>query len=113
VLDVVHGGVDCVLSDVAARLSGIRDADAGRCLEVNKTALTVAIAVLCHGGSFLVKSFVNQELDTFTLEVKKHFYSVQRTRPEATRQRSSEFYFIAKDFRESWQLAKGLGKVVF
>src|SRR5262249_54980510 len=99
--ELVNGRGDCVLSDLAPRLSGIRDADAARCLGLNRTALTVAIAALRHGGSFLVKSFVNQELQTFTLEVKKHFHSVQRTRPEATRQGSSEFYFIAKDFQES------------
>ena len=96
--ELVHGKVQCVLSDLAPRLSGIRDADAARCLELNRTALTVAVAVLRPGGSFLAKSFVNQELQTFTLEIKKHFHSVQRTRPEATRQGSSEFYFFAKDF---------------
>jgi 23S rRNA (uridine2552-2'-O)-methyltransferase len=94
----VDDRVDCVLSDLAPRLSGIRDADDARCLELNRTALTVATAMLRRGGSFLAKSFVNQELHTFTLEVKKHFHSVQRTRPEATRQGSSEFYFLAKDF---------------
>jgi 23S rRNA U2552 (ribose-2'-O)-methylase RlmE/FtsJ len=41
---------------------------------------------------------VNEELHNFTLELKKHFDSVQRTRPEATRQGSSEFYFCAKNF---------------
>ena len=97
--ELVHGKVHCVLSDLAPRLSGIRDADAARCLELNRTALTVAAAMLRQGGSFLVKSFVNQDLHTFTLEVKKHFHSVQRTRPEATRQGSSEFYFLAKDFQ--------------
>src|SRR5262245_46726682 len=61
-LELVNGRVDCVLSDLAPRLSGICDVDAARCLELNKTALTVAIAVLRHGGSFLVKSFVNQEI---------------------------------------------------
>jgi len=97
--ELVNGKVDCVLSDLSPRLSGIRDADTARCLELNRTALTVATGMLRRGGSFLVKSFVNQELHTFTLDVKKHFHSVQRTRPEATRQGSSEFYFIAKDFR--------------
>ena len=96
--ELVHGKVHCVLSDLAPRLSGIRDADAARCLELNRTALMVATALLRPGGSFLAKSFVNQELQTFTLELKKHFHSVQRTRPEATRQGSSEFYFFAKDF---------------
>jgi 23S rRNA (uridine2552-2'-O)-methyltransferase len=96
--ELVHRKPDCVLSDLAPRLSGIRDADVARCLELNRTALAVAIALLRPGGSFLAKSFVNQELQTFTLEIKQHFRSVDRTRPEATRQGSSEFYFFAKDF---------------
>jgi 23S rRNA (uridine2552-2'-O)-methyltransferase len=96
--ELVAGKVHCVLSDLAPRLSGIRDADAARCLELNRTALTVATALLRPGGCLLAKGFVNQELQTFTLELKQHFHSVQRTRPEATRQGSSEFYFLAKDF---------------
>ncbi len=97
--ELVHRRADCVLSDLAPRLSGIRDTDAARCLELNRTALRVATTMLRQGGSFLAKSFINQELHTFTLEVKKHFDSVQRTRPEATRQGSSEFYFLATDFQ--------------
>jgi len=104
--EIVHGKVDCVLSDLAPRLSGIRDADAARCLELNSTALTVAISLLRPGGSLLVKGFVNQELHTFTRELKKHFHSVQRTRPEATRHGSSEFYFFAKDFYITGPLAE-------
>jgi 23S rRNA (uridine2552-2'-O)-methyltransferase len=96
--ELVHRKAHCVLSDLAPRLSGIRDADAARCLELNRAALTVATTLLEPGGSFLAKSFVNQELHTFTLELEKHFHSVQRTRPEATRQGSSEFYFFAKGF---------------
>jgi 23S rRNA (uridine2552-2'-O)-methyltransferase len=96
---IVHGKVHCVLSDLAPRLSGIRDADAARCLELNRAALAVAITLLRPGGVFLAKSFINQELHTFTLELKEHFHSVQRTRPEATRQGSSEFYFLGKNFQ--------------
>jgi 23S rRNA (uridine2552-2'-O)-methyltransferase len=92
------GSADCVLSDLSPRLSGIRDADTARFLELNQTALDVATQLLRRGGSFLVKSFVSNDLQPFTLEIKKHFRSVQRTRPEATRQHSSEFYFVAKDF---------------
>jgi 23S rRNA (uridine2552-2'-O)-methyltransferase len=92
------GKVHCVLSDLSPRLSGIRDADTARCLELNRTALALATVLLRPGGSLLVKSFVSEELQTFTLELKKHFDSVQRTRPEATRQGSSEFYYFAKGF---------------
>src|SRR5215813_10675296 len=85
-LELVNGRVDCVLSDLAPRLSGIRDADAARCLELNRLALSVASTLLRPGGSFLVKSFVTPELQIFTLELKRLFQSVQRTRPDATRQ---------------------------
>jgi 23S rRNA (uridine2552-2'-O)-methyltransferase len=98
ILELVRGQVHCVLSDLAPRLSGIRDADNARCLELNRAALATATSLLRPGGSLLVKSFVNQELQTFTLEIKQHFESVQRTRPEASRQGSSEFYFFAKGF---------------
>jgi 23S rRNA (uridine2552-2'-O)-methyltransferase len=89
----------CVISDLAPKLSGIRDADRARCLELNQTALRVAALLLRPGGNLLLKSFINNDLHAFALELKKSFRMVERTRPEATRQRSSEFYFCAKDFR--------------
>ena len=97
--EMLGGPAHCVLSDMAPKLSGIRDADTARCLELNRAALAVATQLLRLRGSLLVKSFVSDELQTFTLELKRCFLSVQRTRPEASRQGSSEFYFCAKDFR--------------
>jgi 23S rRNA (uridine2552-2'-O)-methyltransferase len=91
--------IDCVISDLAPRLTGIRDADTARAYELNQTALSAASKLLRPGGSLLLKGFVSSELQSLTAEIKKHFRSVQRTRPEATRQRSSEVYFIAKDFQ--------------
>jgi len=97
--ELLGGPAHCVLSDMAPKLSGIRDADVARCLELNRAALAVAALLLRTGGSLVVKSFVSDDLQTFTQELQKVFASVQRTRPEASRQGSSEFYFCAKDFR--------------
>jgi 23S rRNA (uridine2552-2'-O)-methyltransferase len=99
VRELIGAPAHCVLSDLAPKLSGIRDADTARCLELNQTALLVAAQLLRPGGNFLVKSFISNDLHTFTLELKKVFDLVERTRPEATRQASSEFYYCAKDFR--------------
>ena len=88
----------CVISDLAPKLSGIRDADSARCLELNQTALRVAVRLLKPAGNLLIKSFVSNDLHGFTLELKKSFRVVDRTRTEATRRASSEFYFCAKDF---------------
>jgi 23S rRNA (uridine2552-2'-O)-methyltransferase len=94
--ELIGGPAHCVLSDMAPKLSGIRDADIARCLDLNRAALAVAAQLLRPGGSLLVKSFVSEELQPFTIELKKVFSAVQRTRPEATRQGSSELYLLAK-----------------
>ena len=96
--ELLAGPADCVLSDLAPKLSGIRDADTARCLELNQIALRTAAELLRPGGSLLIKSFISDELHGFTAEIKKYFADVQRTKPEATRQGSSEFYFVAKGF---------------
>jgi 23S rRNA (uridine2552-2'-O)-methyltransferase len=96
--ELIGGPAHCVLSDLAPKLSGIRDADMARCLELNRIALAVAKQLLRPGGALLVKSFVSDDLQLFSAELKQHFSAVQRTKPEATRQGSSEFYFFAKGF---------------
>ena len=95
---LLHRPADCVLSDLAPKLSGIRDADMARCLELSQIALETAVELLRPGGALLIKGFISNDLHTFTAELKKHFSGVQRTKPEATRQGSSEFYFVARGF---------------
>ena len=97
--ELLDGPADAVISDMAPKLSGIRDADMARAGELNRLALSVAVHLLRPGGTLLIKSFMNNDLHEFTAELKQHFSAVQRTKPEATRQGSSEFYFFAKGFR--------------
>ena len=106
--ELLGGPAHCVLSDMAPKLSGVRDADVAHCLELNRAALLVAARLLRPGGCLLVKSFVSAELQSFTQELKKYFSSVERTRPEASRQGSSEFYFCARNFRGSRPVDTGL-----
>ena len=104
--ELLGGPADAVISDMAPKLSGIRDADMARAMELNGLALSVAVQLLRPGGSLLIKSFMSNDLHQFTAELKQQFSEVQRTKPEATRQGSSEFYFLAKGF-----LAKKRGAV--
>jgi 23S rRNA (uridine2552-2'-O)-methyltransferase len=96
--ELIGGPADSVISDLAPKLSGIRDADMARCLELNQTALNIAVNLLRPGGTLLIKSFISNDLHSFTAELKRYFSTVQRTKPDATRQGSSEFYFYAKGF---------------
>jgi 23S rRNA (uridine2552-2'-O)-methyltransferase len=98
VYQLLGGPANCILSDLAPKLSGIRDADMARSLELNRMALALAARLLRPGGTLLLKSFISTDLQMFTAELKQHFATVQRTKPEATRQGSSEFYFCANGF---------------
>lgn len=98
--ETLQSDADCVLSDLSPPLSGIRDADMSRSIELNRTALKVATRLLKPGGNFLMKSFVGEELNDLAGEIQKWFRSVQRSRPEATRKGSSEIYFCAKGFQK-------------
>jgi len=96
--ELLDGPADAVISDMAPKLSGIRDADMARAVELNRLALSVAVQLLRPGGALLIKSFMNNDLHEFSAALKQHFSEVQRTKPEATRQGSSEFYFFARGF---------------
>ena len=92
------GQADAVISDMAPKLSGIRDADIARAIELNELALGLAVKLLKPRGMLLFKAFMSAEVHELTAALKRNFSAVQRTKPEATRQGSSELYFIAKGF---------------
>jgi 23S rRNA (uridine2552-2'-O)-methyltransferase len=99
IMEYLGRPADSVISDIAPKLTGIRDTDEARSLELNRTALDVAKRLLRPGGNFLIKSFVSEELRSFSAELEEQFHLVQRTRPDASRKGSSEIYFFAKDYQ--------------
>ena len=95
----ISGLADVVLSDMAPKLSGIRETDMARAAELQRRALEIATAILRPGGTLVIKGFMSNEVGEMTNALRRVFDKVQRTKPDATRQGSSEFYFIATSFR--------------
>ena len=95
----LDGGADCVLSDMAPRLSGIRDADRRRALDLAVRAFDIAGAVLKPRGAFLFKTFTGTEVEVLVKEMSECFQTVQRVRSGATRKGSSEIYVVAGGFK--------------
>ena len=100
IMELLGSRADCVLSDLSPRLSGIRYADVSRSSELVRSALQIASRLLRPGGNFLVKTFVGEELNPLSLELKVHFRSLKRTRPESTRKGSSEIYLCAQGLQK-------------
>ncbi|KAF5434084.1 23S rRNA (uridine2552-2'-O)-methyltransferase [Candidatus Methanophagaceae archaeon] len=95
--------VDVVISDVAPNLSGNRDYDQFRSLELSKSALNIAAALLRAEGNFVTKIFQGDYYNQFYKAVKDRFRNTKAYSPGASRKRSAEVYVIGKGFRESVQ----------
>lgn len=91
--------VDLVLSDMAPNMSGVTVTDQARSMHLVELALEFAASHLKEGGSFLVKVFQGRGLDEFRKAMAGMFASVQVRKPDASRDRSAEFYLLGKGRR--------------
>lgn len=93
------GRVDVVLSDLAPKLSGVRDRDTVRSIALAELALATADRLLAPGGRLLLKLFTAPETDALVADARRRFERVKLTRPEATRRGSAELYLVCRGFR--------------
>jgi 23S rRNA (uridine2552-2'-O)-methyltransferase len=92
------GPMDVVLSDMAPAMSGHRETDHLRAMNLVETALSLAIAVLKPGGAFVAKVLQGGGERALIDAAKRHFAQVRRVKPPASRDESAEFYLVATGF---------------
>ena len=87
--------VDLVLSDMAPNLSGVASVDQARAFALAELALEFAELRLAPSGRFLVKVFQGAGFDDYRRHLTEIFAKVAVRKPKASRDRSSEVYFLA------------------
>ena len=87
---------DALLSDMAPKTTGIRDADQAKQIGLVEHALHLAIALLGDGGYFAAKVFQGRGFDELLNVMKRELSQVRALRPKATRQGSREAFLIAR-----------------
>ncbi|MGI0133114.1 MAG: RlmE family RNA methyltransferase [Thermoplasmata archaeon] len=92
---------DVVLSDMSPRISGAYATDHARSVELVSAAFHLARGVLREGGVFVAKVFAGDLLDELQQEIEPAFAKVIRTKPPASRERSSELYLLGIGFRHA------------
>ena len=85
---------DVVTCDIAPNLSGIREVDDARVVELYRAVLRVVVESLRPGGSFLIKLFVSAEFADMAKELKPLFSKVTTFKPKASRGVSAEVYVV-------------------
>ena len=90
---------DVVLSDLAPKLSGIRETDEARSAELVAAVLEMLPTVLRPGGNLLIKLFMGGTFDPASAELRRRFEEFRTTRPAATRKASTEVYGVGRGYR--------------
>ena len=98
-LELLGGAPDLVLSDMAPNTTGHRETDHLRIVGLIDMALDFAIASLKPGGAFVAKAFQGGGTSEVLARLKRHFAKVQHIKPKASRQDSSELFFVATGFK--------------
>lgn len=100
IVDVVAGEpIDLVICDMAPNMSGNTTVDMPRAMYLCELALDMAVRVLKPKGTFVVKVFQGEGFEEFRKNVQAHFDVVRSRKPDASRARSREVYFVATGFR--------------
>jgi 23S rRNA (uridine2552-2'-O)-methyltransferase len=97
ILKISNSKVDVVLSDLSPNVSGNWELDHARQIHLTRTALQLSNKILKKGGKVILKVFQGDMLNELIGELKKEFKKVIRTKPNASRQVSSEIYLICID----------------
>ena len=100
VLRIGDSPVDLVISDMAPNISGISAIDQPRSIYLAELALEFARSILKPGAYFLVKVFQGEGTDAYKALILRHFQKVKIRKPNASRARSKEFYFLAEGFNQ-------------
>ena len=91
--------VDLVISDMAPNMSGMADIDQPRSMYLVELAFDLAHQVLRPGGTVVTKVFQGEGSEPLMRDMRSHYKRFVTRKPDASRARSREVYWVAKDFK--------------
>ena len=91
--------VGLVISDMAPNITGVAATDQARSLHLVELALEFANAHLKPRGTLLVKMFQGEGSDDLRRQMRECFESVVVRKPKASRDRSREFFLLARGLK--------------
>ena len=99
VIKILNSKADVVLSDLSPNVSGIWGIDHARQISLTKSAFSVAQKILKENGNAIFKVFEGDLLNEVKDDLNSNFHKALLTKPGASRQQSSELYFVCLKFR--------------
>ena len=107
ILANLDGGVDVLLSDMAAPACGTASVDHIRIMNLLEAAYDFAFTILKPGGTFVAKVLQGGTEAALLNRLKKSFTKVSHFKPPSSRKNSAEMYVIAQGFRGGSEVVQG------
>lgn len=92
---------EVLVSDASPKITGIWSRDHLLSVDLAHRVLEICDHLLVEGGNMVVKVFQGNELKSFEEDMKGKFSFCKRSKPDASRDRSSEIYLVGKGFSSS------------
>ena len=89
--------VDVVVSDMAPNMSGHSGVDQPRAMYLVELAIELAKETLKPGGDFIAKVFQGEGFQETMKDLQQSFAKVYTRKPKASRPRSPEVYYVARN----------------
>lgn len=102
--NTMNRNADVILSDASPKLSGIKDVDQLRSLDLAENVLKISRSVLRNNGSMIMKVFQGEEFENLLKKIRKEFKTVKTTKPPSSRKKSVEMYVLARGFKKKYKL---------
>jgi 23S rRNA (uridine2552-2'-O)-methyltransferase len=97
--EMLGGGADVVLSDMAANATGHKKTDQLKIMALVEAGTDFAREVLRPGGAFLTKVLQGGSEPKLLADLKRDYARVRHVKPRASRADSAELYLLATGFR--------------
>jgi 23S rRNA (uridine2552-2'-O)-methyltransferase len=95
-----HGRFNLILCDAAPSTSGNRTVDAARSFSLAEQAVELSSRLLSRDGNLVVKIFQGSDHQTLFKRIQSLFLSAKSLKPQASRKKSVEIFFIGLRKRE-------------
>tara|TARA_E500000178_G_scaffold356295_1_gene433152 strand:+ start:124568 stop:125182 length:615 start_codon:yes stop_codon:yes gene_type:complete len=91
--------IDLILSDMSPNISGIREVDSIRVMELGELVLEFSMDNLSDKGNLALKTFQGKGFTQLIEKFKKVYKNLAVKKPMSSRSDSSEIYVVARDFK--------------
>ena len=99
IFSLINKKFDVVLSDLAPNTTGHVEQDQYRSYELSCRAFEIAKRFLKVNGNFLVKIFQSGDSEELLKELRKKFEFVKTVKPDASKKRSREIYYLCIGYK--------------